>query len=186
MHLRSRENDTPKYHLEHGSPDDAVKGLSSSDIFASDSQDAIADKPTSPVAHLPATNSQRSSANKKAADGGGVGTTIVQPSSRHPQPTTGSPQQSQVVRSQEQQPPAGLQRPVLLDLQREYSIVRERVIRKDIASGLPAIASVAALRSCMADLKDAAKMNSEAWFLMEREKIDEELIQGGFVGLPTI
>lgn len=41
-------------------------------------------------------------------------------------------------------------------------MVREHVSRKDVASGLPAIASIAALRSGMADLKDAAKVNSEA------------------------
>ena len=38
----------------------------------------------------------------------------------------------------------------------------------------------------MADLKDAVKMSSEAWFLLEREKIDEELVRGGFAGLPTL
>jgi hypothetical protein len=38
----------------------------------------------------------------------------------------------------------------------------------------------------MADLKYAVQMDSEDWFQMVREKIDEELIKGGFAGLPTV
>ena len=38
----------------------------------------------------------------------------------------------------------------------------------------------------MADLKDAVKMYSEAWFLMVKEKTEEELDRAGFTGLPTV
>jgi hypothetical protein len=78
------------------------------------------------------------------------------------------------------------QQPTPLDLQHEYSVVREHISRKDVDGGLPAIASITALRSCMADLKYAVQMDSEDWFQMVREKIDEELIKGGFAGLPTV
>jgi hypothetical protein len=175
MRLRSNGSGTPKYHFEHGSHGDGVKALPASRIIASDLEDAIVNESKQRVA---LTDSRRSSANNKHADDVGVRAPIVQTSSRHPQSTTDSPQA--------QHPLADLQQPVPLDLQREYNLVREHISRKDIASGLPAIASIAALRSCMVDLRDAAKMKSEAWFLMEREKIDEELIQGGFAGLPMV
>jgi len=99
---------------------------------------------------------------------------------------TSSPQKSQRARSQSKQPAESLQQPVFLDLQQKYGVVHEHVSRKDINSGLPAIASIAALRDCMADLKNAAKMDSEAWVLMVREKIEEELIRAGFVELPMV
>jgi hypothetical protein len=176
MRLKSHEGGNPKYQVEHGSPDDAVKALPASKIISSDGEDAIVNEPEPPVAHLPATDSQSSSANNKQADGVGVRAPIVQQPLGHPPSTTDGPQRNQHTSPQTQLPLADLQQPVPLDLQREYNLVREHISRKDIASGLPAIASIAALRGCMADLKDAAKMNSEAWFLMEREKIDEELV----------
>jgi len=37
----------------------------------------------------------------------------------------------------------------------------------------------------MADLNYAAQIDSEDWFQMVREKIDEELFKRGFAGLPT-
>lgn len=186
MRLRSHEGSTPEYHIEHGSPGDAVKTLAVSKIISSDGEDAIVDEPKQRVAHLPALDSQRSSSVKKVAAGDGVRAPIVHQPSGQLQSTNDSPRQIQRTSPQAQQPPAILKQPVSLDLQREYNLVREHISRKDIASGLPAIASIAALRSCMTDLKDAAKMNSEAWFLMEREKIDEELVQAGFAGLPTV
>lgn len=119
------------------------------------------------------------------SDGGNEGAPSL-PSSSQQQSASNDPHQSQSARLQSQQPIAGFQQSVLLDLQREYSVVREHVSRKDTASGIPAIASIAALRSCMSDLKDAAKIDSEAWFLIRREKIDEELIRRGFAGLPPM
>jgi len=38
----------------------------------------------------------------------------------------------------------------------------------------------------MTDLKNAATMDSAAWFEMVRETIDKELVRGGFVGLPSV
>jgi hypothetical protein len=186
MRLKSHEDGASKYDVEHGSPSDAAKALPAPKIIASDGQDAIVHEPQPPFAHPPAADSQHSSAHNEIADGDDGRAPVVQQSSRRHQPPTESPQQSQRTSPQAQQPLAEPRQPVPLDLQREYNLVREHISRKDIASGLPAIASIAALRSCMADLKDAVKMSSEAWFLLEREKIDEELVRGGFAGLPTL
>jgi len=156
-------------------------------ITASDRQDATASD-TPNFAYYPAANAKHSYTGNIVADGGGVGvkTVTAQQSLSHPQSVTDSPQQSQCARSQSKQPAECLQQPVLLDLQHEYGVVREHVSCKDTNSGLPAIASIAALGSCMFDLNNAAKMDSESWFLMVREKIQEELDRAGLTGLPTV
>jgi hypothetical protein len=101
--------------------------------------------------------------------------------------TSDPPQQNSAAPSATQAPLPDLQQPAPLDLQHEYRMVRNHVLsQKDISSGLPAIASIAALRSCMTDLKNAATMYSAAWFEMVRETINEELVGGGFVGLPSV
>lgn len=156
-------------------------------ITASDRQDATASDTTN-VAYYPAANAQHSYTRNAVADGGGVGveTATVQQSSNHHQLVTDSPQQSQSAGLQSEKPVERPQQPVLLNLQHEYSVVREHVSRKNINSGLPAIASIAVLRDCMADLKHAAKIWSEAWLLMVTEMIEEERDRGGFGGLPTV
>lgn len=164
------ENQTSEYHIANRSSSDAIEGLSASNITASNGQDAVASAPAKSRPHLPSTGSQRSHTSNMVPDNDAMMTTALPPPSRY-QSTANSPQQSQRTSPQVQKPSADLQQPGPLDLQREYSIVREHVSRKDIASGLPAIASIAALRSCMADLKDAVKMNSEAWFSIVREKL---------------
>lgn len=50
MRLISHEDGAPKYHVEHGSPDDAVKVLPASEIIASDPEDAIMDESKQRVA----------------------------------------------------------------------------------------------------------------------------------------
>lgn len=177
-------NGTPKYHVANRIPGDATEGLSASKIVASHWQDAMANKLTPSHPHLPAKSPQLLPASNTVADNDAMMKTALSSPSRH-QSTIDGPQSHRTT-PQAQQPSADLQQPVPLDLQCEYSLVREHVSRKDIASSLPAIASIPTLRSCMAALKDAAKMNSEAWFLMEREKIDEELVRGGFARLPMV
>jgi hypothetical protein len=175
------ESRVPTYHAAN------TEGLPGSQIIVFDRQETIASN-TPKVPQSPAANAQRSTTGHTVSDGAGVGvkTATGKQSSSHPLSLTGSPQQSQRTRSQSKQPTDSLQQPILLDLQHEYGIIREHVSRKDVDSGLPAIASVAALRDRMADLKNAAKMESEAWFSMVREIIEEELDRAGFAGLPTV
>jgi hypothetical protein len=88
----------------------------------------------------------------------------------------GARQQSQGASSHPQDAAAGLHQPALLDLQHKYGVVWEHVSRKEIKSGLHAIASIAALRACVIDLTDATLMRSAAWFGVVREQIDEKLV----------
>ena len=65
----------------------------------------------------------------------------------------------------------------------KYKVIRVHISRKKVDSGLSAIAPIAALRRCMADLKNAAKVGSKDWFLMVRGMVDDEPVQAGFARL---
>lgn len=181
MRIESPGRRAPKYRV-----DDVTEGQPDSEVIASDADGQDASVSVAPtVPRCTATSARRSATGNPVANGGDFKTATIQQSSSHPQSVINSPQPAQRALSLSKQPAEGLQKPALLDLQHEYGIIREHVNRKDVDIGLPALASIAALRDCMADLKDAAKMYSEAWFLMVRENIKEGLVRAGFAGLAT-